>query len=81
MKRYTIRFNKRRGSPGRGTVDHVWRVFEDADKEFLFKNLDISVPVKSEKDANGEDYNIFCYGVLEIDRDTSTAKIVEGAKS
>lgn len=78
MKKYRIRFNKSRGQPGRGTVDHVWRVFEDDEKEYLFKNLDISVPVKSEKDANGLDYNIFCYGVLEVNKATSTAIIVEG---
>ena len=56
-------------------MDHVWRVFENG-KEYLFKNLDISVPIKSEKDENGVDYNICCYGVLEIDRETSTAVIV-----
>lgn len=55
-------------------MEHVWRVFEDG-KEYLFKNLDISVPVKSEKDANGADYNILCKGYLSIDRDTSTATI------
>lgn len=74
MNKYQIRFNKSRGTPGRGTVDHVWRVFENG-KEFLFKNLDITVPVKSEKDANGADYNICCQGFLSIDRDTSTAVI------
>lgn len=77
MKEYRIRFNKSRGQVGRGTVDHVWRVFENEDREYIFKNLNISVPVKSEKDKNDEDYNIFCYGVLQIDRDTSTAIIVE----
>jgi hypothetical protein len=78
MNKYRIRFNKARGQLGRGTVDHVWRVFEGDKKEYLFKNLDISVPVKSEKDINGQDYNIFCYGVLKIDKGTSTAVIVEG---
>ena len=77
MIKYRIRFNKRRGQPGRGTVDHVWRVFEGDEKEYLFKELDIRVPVKSEKDKNDEDYNIFCYGVLQKDRETSTAIIVE----
>ena len=75
MNKYSIRFNKTRGQPGRGTVDHVWRVFE-GDKEFLFKELDIRVPVRSEKDKNGVDYNIVCVGYLEIDRDTSTAIIL-----
>ena len=74
MKTYRIRFNKARGQDGRGTADHVWRVFEN-DKEFLFKNLDITVPVKSEKDANGVDYNIVCVGQLTINRDSSTAII------
>lgn len=80
MNKYSIRFNKTRGQPGRGTVDHVWRVFEN-DKEYLFKNLDISVPVKSEADANGVDYNIVCYGLLTIDRETSTAVIAKPSKS
>jgi hypothetical protein len=74
MNTYQIRFNKTRGRAGRGTMDHVWRVFENG-KEYLFKNLDISVPTKSEKDANGNDYNIVCKGYLIIDRDTSTAVI------
>ena len=55
-------------------MEHVWRVFENG-KEYLFKNLDISVPVKSEKDTNGADYNIVCKGFLNIDRGTSTACI------
>jgi len=79
MNTYHIRFNKQRGQDGRGTVDHVWRVFENG-KEFLFKNLDISAPVKSEKDANGVDYNITCKGFMSIDRDTSTAIITSKQK-
>jgi len=74
MNKYAIRFNKSRGQAGRGSVDHVWRVFENG-KEYLFKNLAITVPVKSEKDENGVDYNITCNGFLTIDRDTSTANI------
>jgi hypothetical protein len=74
MKTYKIRFNKSRGQEGRGTIDHVWRVFEN-EKEYLFKNLNITVQVKSEKDANGVDYNIVCQGNLTIDKETSTAII------
>ena len=74
MNKYTIRFNKTRGQTGRGTMDHVWRVFEN-DKEYLFKHIDITVPVKSEKDLNGADYNIVCHGFMSIDRNTSTAVI------
>ena len=80
MNKYQIRFNKSRGQPGRGSMDHVWRVFENG-KEYLFKNLDIAVPVKSEKDENGVDYNICCQGFLTIDRDTSTAVITATVKS
>lgn len=74
MNVYHIRFNKSRGQEGRGTVDHVWRVFEN-EKEYLFKHLDIRIPVKSEKDINGVDFNITCTGFLTIDRNTSTAII------
>lgn len=79
MNTYQIRFNKSRGQSGRGSVDHVWRVFENG-KEFLFKNLDITVPIKSEKDINGIDYNIICQGYLTIDRDNSTAIIMANIK-
>lgn len=77
MNKYSIRFNKSRGQPGRGSMDHVWRVFENG-KEYLFKNLDISVPVKSEKD--GPDYNICCQGYMTIDRESSTAVITAKIK-
>jgi len=63
-----------RGQAGRGTAEHVWRVF-DENKEYLFKHLDIQVPVKSEKEEKSDDWNIVCEGVLKIDRDTSTAII------
>lgn len=72
MNKYLIRFNKSRGQPGRGTVDHVWRVFE-GNQEYLFKHLKINVPVDDER--TGEDYNIRCFGYLSIDRETSTAII------
>jgi hypothetical protein len=75
--KYRIRFNKTRGQEGRGSVDHVWRVFE-GDKEYLFKNLDIRVPVKSEKESKSEDWNIVCEGTLSIDKETSTAIIGDG---
>ena len=72
MNEYKIRFNQTRGQPGRGTVDHAWRVFENG-REYLFKNVKLNVPSSGEKD--GEDWNIVCYGYLEIDRVTSTAII------
>jgi hypothetical protein len=72
--KYSIRFNKTRGMPGRGTPDHCWRVFEDG-KEYLFKNVQINIPCKTEKDQNGNDWNFVCEGKMEIDRETSTAII------
>lgn len=75
MNKYKIRFNKSRGQEGRGTVDHVWRVFENDTKEYICKHLDIRVPVTDEKDANGVDYNIVCHGQISFDRATSTAII------
>lgn len=74
MNHYRIRFNKTRGNPGRGTRDHVWRVFE-GDKEYIVKNCRINVPSYSEVDASGLDWNISCDGYLELDRETSTAII------
>jgi len=76
MNKYLIRFNKSRGAPGRGSMDHVWRVFEGK-KEYLFKHVKIDVPSFSERD--GEDWNIACVGVLKIDRESSTA-IIENVK-
>jgi hypothetical protein len=70
--KYRIRFNKTRGMSGRGTVNHVWRVFEE-DKEYLFKHVQINVPSFSESD--GEDWNICCYGTMIINKETSTAII------
>jgi hypothetical protein len=72
MSHITIRFNKSRGQPGRGSAEHVWRVFVDG-QEYLFKNFKLHALATSEKDANGEDWNIACEGLFEIDKDTSTA--------
>ena len=76
MNHYKIRFNKTRGQEGRGSRDHVWRVFE-GDKEYLFKHLQINVPLVDEKELNSEDWNIACDGILTIDKNTSTAIINE----
>lgn len=72
MAEFKIRFNKTRGSPGRGTLDHVWRVFED-EREYLVKNVQINVPCYGAK--TGEDWSMCCEGALTLDRDTSTAII------
>jgi hypothetical protein len=70
--KYQIRFNKTRGQPNRGTLDHAWRVFENG-KEYLVKNFKVNVPCVSERD--GEDWNLVCEGTMDIDRQTSTAII------
>ena len=60
--------------PGRGTLEHVWRVFE-GDKEYLLKNFKLNVTSVSEKDDNEADWNLVCHGVMTIDKETSTAII------
>lgn len=72
MNHYLVRFNKTRGLPGRGTEEHVWRVFENG-KEYILKNVRLNVPSYSER--TGDDWNIACDGVMTIDRETSTAVI------
>jgi hypothetical protein len=72
MALFHIRYNQTRGKPGRGTVDHVWRVFEDG-KEYLVKNVIINVPSYGAK--TGQDWSMCCEGVLALDRETSTATI------
>ena len=79
MKKYLIRFNKSRGQPGRGTLEHVWRVFE-GNKEYLVKHFKIEAPVHDEisGDGNGhDDWNMCCHGYLTLDRETSTAIITD----
>lgn len=76
MNTFHIRFNKSRGQAGRGTMDHVWRVFENGN-EYLFKHVKILVPVHDEVtgEAPYQDWNMCCRGYLTIDRETSTAII------
>jgi hypothetical protein len=76
VNKYLIRFNKSRGTTGRGTAEHAWRVFEN-EKEYLFKHFKVNVPCHSEKDSNSEDWNLVCFGSMTIDRETSTATINE----
>ena len=73
MNKYLIRFNKSRGQPGRWSIDHVWRVFEN-DQEFLARHVRIEVPSWSE--SSGPDWNIACYGKMLWFGDTDTAVII-----
>ncbi len=72
--KYTVRFNKARGQAGRGTVNHVWRVFE-GNREFLATHVKIDVPSWTELDENGVDYNIACKGKMLFFNDTDTIVI------
>lgn len=75
MNKYLIRFNKTRGQPGRGSDEHVWRVFENGE-EYLARHVRIQVPSWSE--ADGPDWNMACVGYMMFYTDTDTAVIVEG---
>lgn len=70
-----VRFNKSRGQEGRGTAEHAWRVFVGK-KEYLAKNVVFTIPCQSEKDCCSEDWNMMAEGEIEINRETSTIKIV-----
>ena len=73
---YRIRFNKTRGIPGRGTPDHVWRVLDENNREFLCKNVIIDVPSRGDIDPyTGSEWNIVCEGIIQVDRETSTVTI------
>jgi hypothetical protein len=72
--KYLIRMNKSRGQPGRGTWDHVWRVFAGS-QEYICKHIKIGVPCWDER--TGEDYSIACEGVMKIDKETSTIEITQ----
>jgi len=76
VNKYTIRFNKSRGQPGRGSMLHVWRVFEGS-REILAKNVRIETRSWTELDANGQDYNIACRGRMMFFEDTDTVVITE----
>ncbi len=73
--KYRIRYNKTKGQPGRGTHEHVWRIFDEGGKEWLAKGVVLKAPSHGELDPNGVDHNIVCEGTLSVDRDTSTVTI------
>lgn len=77
MNKYLIRFNKSRGQPGRGSMDHVWRVFENG-IEYLAAQVKINVSSWSEQ-SEGPDWNIVCQGFMQMDDDTGTITITEKA--
>jgi hypothetical protein len=75
MSHYLIRFNKSAGQPGRGSPEHVWRVFEDG-REHLARHVRILVPCWSEQ--SGPDWNMACNGRMIFYTDTDTVVITGG---
>lgn len=72
MNKYLIRFNKTKGQPGRGSHDHVWRVFENG-REILAKHFVLNV--RSWAEQEGPDYNVACEGYMQFFHDTDTVVI------
>jgi hypothetical protein len=73
---YRIRFNKTRGLPNRGSSDHVWRVFDENNKEYVCKHIIMNCPSKGMIDPfTNTEWNIVCEGTLSVDRETSTVTI------
>ena len=64
--KYRIRYNKSAGQPNRGSIDHKWRVFDENNKEYICKAVEIYPPCITEMDSNGTDWNIATFGILEI---------------
>lgn len=50
-------------------------MYADGEKEYLVKHFKINVFSFSEKDKNMQDWNLVCYGMLTLDKETSTAII------
>lgn len=69
-----VRYNKSRGQTGRGSIDHVWRIFDNK-KEYVVKNVQINVPSWGAK--TGEDWSICCEGFITVNKETSTITIGE----
>ena len=74
--KFRIRYNKTAGQPGRGTVDHKWRVFDETGKEYLCKGVRIQSVAWTEIDPNGVDWNMATEGTMIKEKTTSTIVIV-----
>jgi hypothetical protein len=72
VNKYHIRFNKTAGQPGRGTAEHVWRVFENGE-EYLARHVLINV--RSWSEQTGTDWNIVCVGNMMFDHELDIAEI------
>jgi hypothetical protein len=73
--KFRIRYNQSAGQPGRGSIDHKWRIFDENDKEYICKEVIIHCSSWTEKDPNGNNWNMVCIGRMEIDKEISTIHI------
>lgn len=74
--RFRIRYNKTAGQPGRGSKEHVWRVFDENNKEYICKNIFMKNESWGEKEELTPDYNIVTNGEIEIDKEKSLITII-----
>ena len=74
--KFRIRYNKTAGQPGRGSVDHKWRVFDENNKERLCKKVVLKGLAWTEQDPNGVDWNMVSEGEIHIDRENSIITIL-----
>ena len=75
-QKFRIRYNKSAGQPGRGSIDHKWRVFDEEGKEYICKEVYIHPASWTEKDRNGNDYNIVTFGEMRIEKKYSAIEII-----
>ena len=73
---FRVRYNKSAGQPGRGTIDHKWRVFDETGKEYLCKAVRIQTNAWTEIDPNGVDWNMVTEGTMIKEKSTSSIVIV-----
>lgn len=74
--KFRIRYNKTAGQPGRGSVDHKWRVFDENNKERLCKKVVLKGLAWTEQDPSGVDWNMVSEGEIHIDRENSIITIL-----
>ena len=74
--RFRIRYNKTAGQPGRGSKEHVWRVFDENNKEYICQNIFMKNESWGEKEELTPDYNIVTNGEIQIDKEKSLITII-----
>ena len=74
--RFRIRYNKTAGQPGRGSKEHVWRVFDENNKEYICQNIFMKNESWGEKEELTPDYNIVTNGEIQIDKERSLITII-----